>query len=211
MNQKNILLGVLVAIIGLLVMINPESSIKIIVILLGIGALADGIYSLAKMRNLIEDNLYSKSVLIRSIISIVVGVFAVCLPIAFFDAMTTIIRIMLYVVAVHLILSAAAQIFAMIRLSQNNFHNQSKGLFWTAIGSIAIAILLFMLPKDYGQAIIRVVGAIIMVGGIGYTIWGCTHKAIVVEPENVRDEQDSEQTTENDSAQEATEATDTEN
>ena len=188
MNKTNFGLGILVAIIGLLVMINPESSIKVIVILLGVGAIADGLYSIIKMRKLLIDTFYTNSILIRGIVSIIVGILAVAMPVAFFNAAENIIHVMLYVVAVYLILSAAGEIMAMVKLSQAGMHDQVKGLFWTAIGSLVIAVLLFMLPRDYGQTVVRVIGALIMVGGVGYTIWTITHPVLVVEAENVRDE-----------------------
>ncbi len=188
MNKTNFGLGILVAIVGLLVMINPESSIRVIVILLGAASLIGGIYSLAKRRNLLDDSLYSKSILIRGVASIVMGVLAMVMPIVLFNAAMGVLRIVLYIVAVYFLLSAFAEIFSMVRLSQAGLHDQVKGLFWTAIGSVVIAILLFMLPKNYGTKIIQVLGALLMLGGIGYTLYLFVHKPIVIEPENIRDD-----------------------
>ena len=189
MDKKNFGLGVLVAVIGLLVMINPESSIKVIVILLGIEAVVDGLYTLLKMRKLIDDPLYNTTALIKGLLSIVVGLLAIVLPVAFFNAVTNVIRVMLYVVAVYLLLGAASEIFSLIRLSQFNVHTLKKSLIVSAVGSVVIAVLLFMLPKDYGQTVVRIIGILLMAGGAGYSVWTIVHKPIIVEPENVRDEE----------------------
>ena len=44
--RGNVILGILTAIIGLLVAVNPEASLEVIVVLLGVTAIVNSFYSL---------------------------------------------------------------------------------------------------------------------------------------------------------------------
>ena len=56
MGKTNFLFGVLAAIVGLIVLIAPEASIKVVVILLGAAAVLNGFYDLLKVRTLLDDS-----------------------------------------------------------------------------------------------------------------------------------------------------------
>ena len=74
--------------------------IKAVVILLGIEALANGVYQLLYTRKLYSDVTFQYSVLIRGMFSIVVGLLACFLPLRFAQIMWT---VMLYVLAFYLL------------------------------------------------------------------------------------------------------------
>ena len=44
MNKNNVIIGALVALLGLIVLINPADSIRVVVVLIGIAAIINGIY-----------------------------------------------------------------------------------------------------------------------------------------------------------------------
>ena len=74
--------GILAALLGLLVIIFPAFWIKLVVVILGLAAIAYGIYSL-KITKVISDELnYRRTILIKSIVSIVAGLMAVLFPLA---------------------------------------------------------------------------------------------------------------------------------
>ncbi len=187
---KNIALGILVAIVGILVMIFPRYSIDVVVILLGIAAIISGIYNLVKVYKVSDNPDFKKIVLIKSIVSIVLGFLAVMLPFAFIKIIETIVKILLYVEAVYLLLSAFAEILMMEKLKENN--ENVKNLKIEILASILAAILLFLLAPNFGETVVRILGAIFIAGGIIYVIYYYFHKPIVVEAENVRDVNENE-------------------
>ena len=74
--------GILAAILGLLVIIFPAFWIKLVVIMIGLAAIGYGIYSLKFTKALSEELGYRRTILIKSIVSIIAGVMAVLFPLA---------------------------------------------------------------------------------------------------------------------------------
>ena len=98
MNPR-IFLGILSAVVGLLAVINPQSSIEAIVILIGIGAIVNGINSILKVKRFSFSPYFERTVIIKSVAGILVGILAVILPFAFFNMIQKIVRILLYIQA----------------------------------------------------------------------------------------------------------------
>lgn len=83
LKVNNIIFGILAVVIGILLVAIPVTCIKAIVIILGFGAIADGIYNLIQNQSLIESKTFRITILTKSISSILVGVLAIVLPLAF--------------------------------------------------------------------------------------------------------------------------------
>ena len=73
MNKNNVIIGALVALLGLIVLINPADSIRVVVVLIGIAAIINGIYEFVKIRSLSNDSAFRTTVTVRSACSIVLG------------------------------------------------------------------------------------------------------------------------------------------
>ncbi|MBQ2206650.1 MAG: DUF308 domain-containing protein [Treponema sp.] len=116
MDKKNITTGVLLVAVGLLVLLNPETCIKVLIILLGAFSVVKGIYDLAKMRSVSDDDVYKRVLVVESLVSILIGIAALVAPFALFNTVQEIVRIMLYVLAVYHILEAFACFFLAIKL-----------------------------------------------------------------------------------------------
>lgn len=182
---KNFVFGILTAVIGLIVLIFPKRSIEVVVILLGICAIISGIYNLTKVYKISENPEFKRVVLIRSVVSIILGILAVALPFVFIKVIETIVKILLYVEAIYLILSAFAEIFMVEKLKSEN--TNVKNLQLEILGSILIAVLLFLLAANFAETVVRILGVVCMVAGISYSVFYYFHKPIIVEAENVRD------------------------
>src|SRR5574344_1956175 len=159
LDKTNFALGILLAVVGLMILVAPTDSIKIVVILLGAGAFCNGLYNLLKVRLLSEDSDYRRTVLIRGWVSIVVGLLAICLPLVMAK---TVVTVMVYVLAIYLILSAAAELYLVYKLHQ--IRVPSKSFAGEAVGSIIVAVILFLLPANFGIVIVRILGALLIVG-----------------------------------------------
>ena len=186
MNRDKLLVGFLTAIIGLLLLLTPEAFAKFSVILLGAASILNGILILWTTRNLIYDTLYNRLVWIRGILSIVVGFSAVLFPIAFAHQ---VLRVLAYLLAIYLILSAAILSFTAFKLKRNGISVKNS---FVEIGvSILLAALLFIIltlisPENVGMTIIYVFGGILVLSGLGLVFiqWKSRPAAIVIPPQD---------------------------
>lgn len=181
--------GIMSAILGLLVIIFPSFWIKLVVIMIGLAAIGYGIYSLRFTKSLSEDLGYRRTILIKSIVSIIAGVMAVLFPLAIGGAAWT---AMIWILIFYLMLSAAAGFYAAALLKDSGI--ERKRYIIENLLLLVVAILLILIsPRSLGNAIIRLIGIIVMVGGIGLILFDVFTNRNTVEGEvvEVKDEEKS--------------------
>lgn len=161
LKKWNLWSGSLLAVLGLLVIIFPSFWVKVVVILLGIGAVAYGIYNLKITKSLSDGDYYHRTILIRGIVSIIIGVIAILFPLTLGKTMWT---VMVWVLIVYLIVSSALGFYAAALLKDTGINRKKYIL--ENVGLLAIAIVLILIsPKNLGEAIIRIVGIVATVIG----------------------------------------------
>lgn len=164
--------GILLAVLGLLLIIFPTFWVKLVVILLGIGSIGYGIYSLKYTKSLYKDTHYERSILIKSIISIVIGFLVVVFPLFFAKAAWT---VMMWILIIYLIATAVLGFYAASLLKDTGI--ERKRYFIENIILLVIAIALILLsPAALGKVIIRIVGIASMVLGLGLVIYDLVSK-----------------------------------
>ena len=179
--------GIMAAVLGLLVIIFPSFWIKLVVIMIGLAAIGYGIYSLKFTKSLSEDLGYRRTILIKSIVSIIAGVMAVLFPLAIGGAAWT---AMIWILIFYLMLSAAAGFYAAALLKDSGI--ERKRYIIENLLFLVVAILLILIsPRSLGNAIIRLIGIIVMVGGIGLILFDVFTNRNTVESEvvEVKDEE----------------------
>ncbi|SFJ06243.1 Short repeat of unknown function [Treponema bryantii] len=179
--------GIMAAVLGLLVIIFPSFWIKLVVIMIGLAAIGYGIYSLKFTKSLSEDLGYRRTILIKSIVSIIAGVMAVLFPLAIGGAAWT---AMIWILIFYLMLSAAAGFYAAALLKDSGI--ERKRYIIENLLLLVVAILLILIsPRSLGNAIIRLIGIIVMVGGIGLILLDVFTNRNTVEGEvvEVKDEE----------------------
>lgn len=195
MKRWNFYAGILLACIGLLVIIFPAFWIKVVVSLLGVGAVLYGVYNLKYTKPLFDNTVYKKTILIKSIISIVIGVIAFLFPFAFGS---TVWNIMIWVLIFYCIISAVIGFYAASLLKNTDIDR--KRYFRENLGLVAIAVILILItPKALGTAIVRIFGIAAMLVGAGLIIFNIASKKNTIEAEIVVEnepETESESTSE---------------
>ena len=189
MKKWNLWNGSVLAILGLLVIIFPAFWVKVVVILLGIGAIVYGIYNLKITKSLYDGDYYGKTIMIRGIVSILIGVVAILFPLAFGKTMWA---VMIWVLIVYLVISAGLGFYAAALLKHTGINRKKYVLENIALLAIAIVLILIS-PTGLGTAIIRIVGIVAMVIGIVLIVYGIAFKkkdTVVVEAEVVNDVSD---------------------
>lgn len=187
--------SIIAVVLGVLCAVFTDFSIKIVVIALGATAVVKGIYDLVKVRKLLNDDaVFRKTVLIRSLISIVVGLLAVGLPMAFFKTAQTIVHILLYILGIYFIFCALGGFLMVRRL--NNAEIGSKVYKFETVIYLLIAVLLFMLAAIGIQSILRIAGIVLAVCGVIGGIYSWHSQSQVLKPDAVVDVSEEKDVTE---------------
>lgn len=196
MKTKNIVLGGILAVIGLLMIINPAACINAVVVLVGLTTVVIGGYNLFYTYKNCVIPQAKKMILIKSIVSIVIGLIAVISPFALVKTVASIWKIISFVLGVYLILFAAAGIYSGIKYKSENPEDFKKNL-TEGIICVLIAILLFIIPVGaVGLTIVKALGIIgIIFGAVLILVEvGIARRTTVVSKEDVTvvDEEEAE-------------------
>lgn len=193
MDKNNIILSFFVAIVGLLMMISPETFISMVVIILGVAVIIDGLFIMITTRNLILDPQYRLMMTIRGILSIVTGIMAIFLPL--FVA-KIIYSIMSYVLAIYLLISAALECYGISKLHRNGIMIRQSVI--ETLVSVVLAVILFIIPaKTAGSIIVRILGTVLLLIGIIWGIIQWKNRPLTVTPDSVTPEDDLKNSSEN--------------
>ena len=181
--------GILAALLGLLVIIFPSFWIKLVVVIIGLAAIAYGIYSLKFTKAISEDIGYRRTILIKSIVSIIAGVMAVLFPLAIGGAAWT---AMIWVLIFYLLLSAAAGFYAAALLKDSGLERRRYIIENLMLLAIAVVLILIS-PRSLGNAIIRLIGIVVLVGGVALILFDVfsTRNEVKAEVVEVKDEESS--------------------
>ncbi|HHU36965.1 MAG TPA: hypothetical protein GXZ47_07025 [Treponema sp.] len=153
--------GIIFAITGLIMLFAPQGFIGAVVISLGVASFANGLYTFIRFRKEVDDPVFRRTLTIRAILSIVIGLTAIILPIIFAG---TVWIITAYILAAHLIISAILELIAITRMKNSGI--ETTGYLYEAIASIAIALILLIFPGKTGIFLVRIAGALVVLGGI---------------------------------------------
>ena len=93
MKTKNIILGAILAIIGIIMIAIPDACIKAVVVLVGLAAVAFSVYNLLVVYKNTEDSAFKKTLLIKSICTFVIGLISIVCPFALVKTVATIWKI----------------------------------------------------------------------------------------------------------------------
>ena len=158
MKTKNVILGVILAVLGIVMIAIPDTCIKAVVVIVGLAAVAFSAYNLLVIYKKSEDAAFKKTLLIKSIITFVVGLISVICPFILVKTVAAIWKIISIVLAVYLILYAGVSVYSSAKL-RSSFPEESKKLIFEALIFVAIAILLIIIPiEQFGRAFVRIVG-----------------------------------------------------
>ena len=159
--------GILAAILGLLVIIFPSFWIKLVVVIIGLAAIAYGIYSLRFTKAISDDISYRRTIIIKSIVSIIAGLMAVLFPLAIGGAAWT---AMIWVLIIYLLASAAIGFYAAALLKDSGV--ERKRYIIENLLLLAVAVLLILIsPRALGNAIIRMIGVVVLIAGVGLILF----------------------------------------
>ncbi len=181
MDKNKFFLGIMIAVVGLFMLISPESFIEFAVIILGIALIFDGIFILVTVRTLVTDVNYARVMAIHGWLSIAVGALAVLLPRVFAVITWT---IMAYTMAFYLLVAAGMEVYAINILSRNGISTK-KSIFEVLI-CIILAVVLFLLsPQSLGSTLVSVFGVVLLGAGVLFSFVQWKSRSIVIQPDRI--------------------------
>lgn len=181
MDKNKLGLSLLVAVVGLLMLVSPQTFIAMAVIILGVAAVVDGVFIMVTTRNLILDPEYRLMMTIRGVMSIVVGTICVVLPLI---VAAIAYKFMAYVIAVYLFISAGLQIYGITKLHRNGIMIK-QSIIETVI-SIILALVLLIIPAETaGSIIVRICGIVLLAAGLISALMQWRNRPLTVVPESV--------------------------
>ncbi|MCF0242490.1 MAG: DUF308 domain-containing protein [Treponema sp.] len=157
--NRNWLFSTLIFITGLLLVIFPNFCADSFVVIMGLCAVVAGFYDLTQSRLASSDNSFQKVIMGKGVGLIICGLLAVILPFPVRAAF----KVMTYILAAYLIVSAVAGFFAagIIRKDAEN----RKELIMENLLSLLAAVLLIIVRLD---KLIRIIGIVVLIFGIVY-------------------------------------------
>lgn len=156
-KKWNYCLAGLLAVLGVLILCLPAFFI----VILGLGAIAYGVYNLLYTKKIFENTSFSTIVLVRCIVSFVIGILAVFFPIAIGR---TIWNATMYILAIYLVCTAGLGFYSMYLLK--DAHVEFKNYLYENLALLVIAVLLFLMPGTVGNMFKAVIGGICILCGI---------------------------------------------
>ena len=170
MRKSYVGMGFLSLIAGLLMLFSPEAWTKVVVILLGLAAIVNGCFNLFYVRQVFDDDYFRRSIIIRGILSLAVGLVAVILPLVL---AATVWTAMVYMLAAYLLVSSLLELYASIRLRASGV--DTKPYYGEIVGSIILAVIL---PAQVGIVLVRICGALLVLSGLGVIFWQWRNRGV---------------------------------
>lgn len=168
--------------VGILLIARPTGFIAAVVIILGIEALANGLYGIFYVRKLEAAKNFQYPIIVRSLISILIGVLAIFLPVKMGKGIWAAMQI---IIALHLIVTSALLLFAVGSLRNTTINR--KQFFGEAMISIAVAVLVLLMSAIN---VTRVIGIVIIVLDVIYFFFEWLNRPIIAGTVEVHDDYD---------------------
>lgn len=169
-----IILGVIACAAGVFLFFQTENFAKVMVIGIGAFSFVTGAGALFITVKSQYDEKTRSLLLVRGVLGVVVGIVAVLLPLA---SNKDIWSLMLYVLAAELTVSVLVILFSMNGLKKAGTQ-LTRSLINIGI-SAALALVIFIMPKESGQLILSVIAGIIVIYGIAMILAGVSRKKSV--------------------------------
>lgn len=184
MKKSSIAICAFLFIVGLIALIIPKLFIHAFIIILGVEAIANGIYGLMYLRRMAPSSDFQYPIIIRAMISIIVGLLAVFLPIKFAATVGTIWTVMNIVMAIHLFITSGLLLFAAGTLRDAKVNRRQ--FYFEALVSIGVAILLLLFSRL--ESFIQVIGGAFILVAIVYFAIEWFNRPIIDGTVEVRDD-----------------------
>ncbi|WP_332446670.1 HdeD family acid-resistance protein [Sphaerochaeta sp.] len=160
------IVGALLILLGVYLMFQQESFVKIFISILGLFLAISGISALFSLKTYSQFPRTKVVTLIKALVSLGLGLVAFFAPILTAAVSWT---LLLYFIAVELLFSAMIAFLDAFLLRKSEF--PVTGLLSEAIVSLVTAVLLFVFPDQIGDLLLKLVGVLLIIIGLAIILW----------------------------------------
>ena len=164
-------------------LLAAEPVVQVLVIVLGISAVFNGVFTLAAVAPMNVNRDFKIQCYAKGIVGVIIGLLCIILPlrVAQFAWQT-----LIYILAFYSLFSAIIEIPIALTLRADGIPVKRYGIEIAA--TLALAVILFFLPSSAGFTIIRIGGAVLLLGGSIMTIQAWKNRDIIADDAIVSDE-----------------------
>jgi uncharacterized membrane protein HdeD (DUF308 family) len=158
--------GSFLVVLGIYLMFQQESFVRIFISILGLFLVGSGVASLFALRSYSLGRRTKTATLVQAILNIVLGLVAVIVPLSAANVSWT---LMLSLIAIELIFSALISFLDAILLRKSEL--PVSALLGEGVFSLVVAVLLFVFPQQIGSMLLKLFGVVIIAMGLGMVLW----------------------------------------
>ncbi|MFA6731943.1 MAG: hypothetical protein EOM32_00350 [Spirochaetia bacterium] len=158
--------GSFLVVLGIYLMFQQESFVRIFISILGLFLVGSGVASLFALRSYSLGRRTKTATLVQAILGIVLGLVAVIVPLSAANVSWT---LMLSLIAIELIFSALISFLDAILLRKSEL--PVSALLGEGVFSLVVAVLLFVFPQQIGSMLLKLFGVVIIAMGLGMVLW----------------------------------------
>ncbi|MDD3057582.1 MAG: DUF308 domain-containing protein [Sphaerochaeta sp.] len=158
--------GSFLVVLGIYLMFQQESFVRIFISILGLFLVGSGVASLFALRSYSLGRRTKTATLVQAILSIVLGLVAVIVPLSAANVSWT---LMLSLIAIELIFSALISFLDAILLRKSEL--PVSALLGEGVFSLVVAVLLLVFPQQIGSMLLKLFGVVIIAMGLGMVLW----------------------------------------
>ena len=160
------LFGSLLVVLGIYLMFQQESFVRIFISILGLFLVGSGVASLFALRTYTLGRRTKMATLIQALISIVLGLVAFFVPLSAANVSWT---LLLTLIAIELIFSAIISFLDALLLRKSEL--PVSALLSEGVFSLVVAILWVVFPQKIGSMLLKLVGVVLIAMGLGMVLW----------------------------------------
>ena len=165
MKVKNIILGIILAVTGILMLAIPDTCIKTIVIMLGALTAFNGVYNFINFYKLSNETIYRRTMIIKCLSSVIVGIVAVLFPLLLMKTVAAIWTVITIILAVYFVLFAVAGFFSSSLIKDLSVEDK-KRITQESFIYLLIAVVLFIIPVG------KIISTLFRIAGVAGTVIG---------------------------------------
>lgn len=164
----NILLGTAFAVLGILILANKESFIKVAMVGAGVVAVIEGLSGFFNVGKWQFEGATKVLSVVRASLMLLLGLLAVYAP---FSTATFLVTTYVYIFAVGLLFSAVVDIQNLVVLRRIAPDLPVVNLIWDALIDFVLAVILFVNPTIVMGVAVTVIGVVAIIIGLVYVIY----------------------------------------
>ena len=154
--KGRLIFGILAVVIGIIALVYPGGTLKVIIILLGIFALLNG---LSILFNAFSQKSKDTHDLLVGILYVVLGLIMIIASFAFLD-------VLMYILAAFLIIFGLFQLYEMWPIAKDSLKGEKLYNLVIAIIAIVLGIVIIVYPGLAANIVMMIIGAFLIIIGL---------------------------------------------